>query len=118
MNQANVLTYKGYAARVEFDPDDAIFIGHLAGINDVVGFHADTVSDLIGAFHRAVDDYTETCRQVGKTAERPYSGKVMLRVSPETHARAALAAQLSGKSLNQWGEEALRAAAEELDVVR
>jgi predicted HicB family RNase H-like nuclease len=31
---------------------------------------------------------------------------------PETHARAALAAQLAGMSLNQWGEQALRQAAE------
>ena len=35
----------------------------------------------------------------------------MLRVKPEVHARAALAAQLSGKSMNQWSEEALASAA-------
>ena len=43
--------------------------------------------------------------------ERPYSGRMMFRVAPEVHASAALAAQLSGKSLNQWAEEALRDAA-------
>jgi len=37
----------------------------------------------------------------------------MIRVAPETHANAALAAQLAGKSLNQWGEEALRRQAEQ-----
>jgi predicted HicB family RNase H-like nuclease len=31
---------------------------------------------------------------------------------PEVHAQAALAAQLAGKSLNQWAEEALREAVE------
>jgi predicted HicB family RNase H-like nuclease len=31
----------------------------------------------------------------------------MFRVDPSTHARAALAAQLRGLSLNQWAEEAL-----------
>jgi predicted HicB family RNase H-like nuclease len=36
---------------------------------------------------------------------------MMFRVAPEVHASAALAAQLSGKSLNQWAEEALRDAA-------
>ena len=29
----NVMTHKGYAARVEFDADDRIFVGHLAGIS-------------------------------------------------------------------------------------
>jgi predicted HicB family RNase H-like nuclease len=53
--------YKGYSARVEFDDEDEIFVGRIAGINDVVGFHADTVEDLKAAFHEAVDDYLATC---------------------------------------------------------
>lgn len=106
------IVYKGYAATVEFDPDDEIFVGRLAGINDIVGFHADSVADLKAAFHEAVDDYVEACAKVGKPAERPYSGKVMFRVRPEVHAKAALAAQLAGKSLNQWAEETLSAAAD------
>ena len=105
-------SYKGYTARVEFDAEDEIFVGRLAGVNDVVGFHADTVEGLKAAFHEAVDDYLATCQKAGKSPERPFSGRVMFRIAPETHARAALAAQLSGKSLNQWAEEALREAAE------
>jgi predicted HicB family RNase H-like nuclease len=108
----NIMTYKGYMARVEFDATDGIFIGHIAGIADIIGFHADNVADLIRAFHEAVDDYVEACRSAGKSPNKPYSGKLMLRVSPETHASAALASQLAGKSLNQWGEEALRRQAE------
>jgi predicted HicB family RNase H-like nuclease len=108
----NVMSYKGYMARVEYDATDELFIGRLAGINDVVGFHADTVDGLKAAFHEAVDDYLSTCGKVGKTPERPFSGRVMFRVAPEVHAQAALAAQLAGKSLNQWAEEALKDAAE------
>ena len=107
----NVLTHRGYVGRVEFDPEDDLFVGRLVGINDVVGFHAADVAGLKRAFQEAADDYLATCEKLGKDAERPYSGRVMFRVSPEVHAQAALAAQLSGKSLNQWGEEALRAAA-------
>ena len=57
-----------------------------------------------------MDDYLETCRITGKLPERPYSGKLMFRVDPALHAKAARAAELAGKSLNQWGEEALRSA--------
>jgi predicted HicB family RNase H-like nuclease len=39
------------------------------------------------------------------------SGKLMLRVSPEIHARALAVAKASGKSLNQWAEEVLNKAA-------
>lgn len=112
MSATNVMTYKGYAARVEFDAADELFVGHLAGLNDVVGFHSETTAGLKNAFHDAVDDYIATCEKAGKPAEKPYSGKMMLRVAPEVHARAALAAQLSGKSMNQWGEEVILAAAQ------
>jgi len=106
------MSYKGYAARVEYDAADEIFVGRIAGINDVVGFHADSVEGLKSAFREAIEDYVETCRKSGKKPEKPFSGRVMFRIPPEVHARAALAAQLSGKSLNQWAEEALREAAE------
>ncbi len=108
----NVLSYNGYSARVEFDGEDRIFVGHIAAINDVVGFHGESVRELEDAFHDAVDDYLATCRKAGKSPEKPYSGKVMFRVEPATHARAALAAQLRGISLNQWAEETIRRQAE------
>lgn len=107
----NVMTHNGYYARVEFDAEDEIFVGHIGGINDVVGFHSDNAAGLRQAFHEAVDDYLATCAAAGKAADKPYSGKVMFRIAPELHARAALAAQMTGKSLNQWAEDALREAA-------
>ena len=104
----STMTYKGYAATVQYDDDDGIFFGRLAGIRDGVGFHADTVADLKAAFREAVDDYVETCAKIGKAPQKPYSGHLMVRVDPAVHARAALAAELSGKSLAKWTEERLR----------
>ncbi len=106
------MNYKGYAARIEFDAEDEIFAGRIAGIRDVIGFHAETVEELKLAFHEAVDDYVAACEKVGKSPQKPYSGNLMLRVAPEVHSRAALAAELAGKSLNQWSEEVLAKAAE------
>lgn len=106
----NILTYKGLSASVEFDAADQILVGRIAGINDVVGFHADTIEALVPAFQEAVDDYLETCAAIGKDPEKSFSGKLMLRVDPVLHRKLALAAELHGKSLNQFGEEALRKA--------
>lgn len=103
----NSLTYAGYASRIEFSSEDECFIGHIAGIKDVVGFHGETVSELKAAFEESVDDYLNTCKKVGKTPQKPYSGKLMLRISPEIHAAVATAAELSGQSINQWVAEAL-----------
>lgn len=107
-----VLTYNGYAASVTVDPDELILVGRLVGIDDVIGFHADSGKELMAAFREAVDDYVEACAKIGKKPQKPYSGNVMFRIDPIVHAQAAMAAQLAGKSLNAWGESALRAAAE------
>jgi predicted HicB family RNase H-like nuclease len=104
------MTYKGYSARIEFDEEDEIFVGRIIGINDVVGFHADNVPNLKSAFREAVDDYLETCADIGKEPQKPYSGKMMFRVNPEVHRKAAIAAELAGKSLNQWAEEVIEEA--------
>lgn len=107
----NAMTYKSYAARVEFDARDNIFVGRIVGIRDIVSFHGETVTELRAAFEEAVDDYVETCAKLGKTPEKPVSGKLMLRVPPEVHGSAVAAAQAAGKSLNQWATEVLREAA-------
>jgi predicted HicB family RNase H-like nuclease len=69
---SNVMTYKGYQARIDYD-DDGVFTGRLAGIRDGVGFHADTVEGLREAFHEAVEDYLATCAKIVKEPQKAYS---------------------------------------------
>jgi predicted HicB family RNase H-like nuclease len=107
----STMTYGGYSALIEYDDEDGIFFGKLAGIRDGVGFHADNVTDLRAAFQEAVDDYIDMCAKIGKSPQKPFSGNLMLRIDPAVHSKAALAAELAGKSLNQWSEEALDKAA-------
>ena len=98
----NTMRHKGYSARVEYSDEDDCLVGHIAGINDIVGFHADSVGELHIVFEEAVEDYLQTCEKLKKSPQKPYSGKILLRVPPETHARIAMAAELHGKSLNSW----------------
>ena len=106
----NTMTHRGYAAHIEYSEEDQAFVGHIAGIRDVVGFHGESVQELRAAFIEAVDDYLETCAKLGRSPQKPYSGKIMLRVDPAIHARAAAAAEAQGKSLNAWAQELLQRA--------
>lgn len=108
----NMMKYQGYAALIEYDEIDRIFVGHLAGIKDIVGFHGSTVDELENAFHESVDNYISISGETGRAAQKPYSGKLMLRVSPCIHAAVATAAQINGKSINQWASEVLDQAAQ------
>ena len=106
----NTMTYKGYAARIEYSSEDGCFVGHVAGIRDVVGFHGDSVSELRSAFEDAVDDLLETYGKLGSEPPRPYSGELTLHIPPEVHASAAVAAEVTGKSVDQWAADLLERA--------
>ena len=105
------MTYKGYTARVEFDGSDEIFVGRVLGINAIIGFHGETVTELRKDFEAAIDFLIEDCKARGIEPEKPASGKIMLRVPPEVHSAALIAAKTSGTSLNQWAVKVLDAAA-------
>ncbi len=101
------MTYKGYAAQIEYSEEDGCFIGHIAGINDIIGFHGESVKKLRAAFKAAVDDYLETCEKLNRLPQKPYSGELLLRVPPEIHAAVAIVAEAKGKSIDQWATETL-----------
>lgn len=103
----NTMTYKGYTARIEFDERDAIIVGRVLGVKAIIGFHGETVAELRADFEAAIDFMLEDCKARGEAPEKPASGKLMLRVPPEVHAAALVAAQAAGKSLNQWAVDIL-----------
>lgn len=95
---------------MEYDERDDILVGRLLGIRSIISSHAERVSELRSEFERAVEDYLEECREEGVKPEKLASGKLLLRVPPEVHGKALVAAQASGKSLNQWAIEVLKSA--------
>jgi predicted HicB family RNase H-like nuclease len=105
------MAYRNYLARVEYDPVDKIFVGHIVGIRDIVGFHGSSVEELESAFHEAVDHYLEVCEKIGQQPQRAYSGNLTLRVPPEVHRAVAVAAEINRQSINQWATDVLRRAA-------
>ena len=59
------------------------------------------------AFEDSVDDYLEWCKEDGVSPEKPYSGRLNLRLAPETHKKAAINAKIKGISLNRFIEKAI-----------
>jgi predicted HicB family RNase H-like nuclease len=103
----NTLTYKGYTASVGFDERDNLFVGRVLGVRDIIGFHGETVAELRADFEAAIDFMLQDCQARGIAPEKPASGKLMLRIPPEVHGAALVAAQAAGTSLNQWAAKVL-----------
>lgn len=105
-----LMEYKGFKARVQYSADDEVFFGRLMGIDDIVTFEGRTVRELKRAMKDAVDFHIEVCEKTGKALKKPFSGKVLLRLPSELHARIAEVAASKGKSINEWGKEVLESA--------
>ncbi len=103
----NTLNYKGYTAKIEFDPEDNILFGNIIGIRDTVGFHGETVTELKDAFYEAVNFYLESCKKAGRDPNKPFSGKFVVRVNSSLHGEIAASAAHAGKSLNKWVADTL-----------
>lgn len=107
-----MMTYKGYVGKVEFDDEAGIFYGEVINLRDVITFQGTSVQDLRQAFQDSVDDYLQFCAQRGEEAEKPFSGKFVVRVSPDVHRELFAKARLADKSLNSLVSEVLQASVE------
>ena len=71
----NTMTYKGYTARIEYDPRDEIFIGRVLRVEDRITFHGTTVGTLRRDFHAAIDHYLADCAARGRAHRNPIRGR-------------------------------------------
>lgn len=108
-----MLTYKGYTAQLEVDPDGGIICGYVIDIKDVLSFHGKTVEEARQAFQIVVEDYLEMCKELGEEPDKPFSGKLPFRTTPEHHREIFIAAKKAGKSINAWMDEVLSEAAKQ-----
>lgn len=99
------LRYKDYQGSVAYE--DGTLLLQILHINDFITTECDRAADAQKAFEALVDDYLATCAQVGKEPNRPFKGSFNVRVSPDLHRRAAIAAAEHGLSLNAWVERAM-----------
>jgi predicted HicB family RNase H-like nuclease len=112
----NILEHKGYAGSVGFSPEDEVFFGQLIGIRDTVSFEGKTVDELKKAFQDAVDDYLDTCKQLGKEPDKVYKGTFNVRVKPSIHRLAVFKSSALNISLNQLVERALEREVKDLSI--
>lgn len=97
-----MLSYKSYVGRVEFDDEADVFHGEIIGIRDVITFQGQSVNEIRQAMEESVDDYLDMCNKHNKQPDKPFSGKLILRLNSELHRKIACAALREGKSINKW----------------
>jgi len=106
----NVMTIGGQQAVIAYDADLEVFRGEFVGLNGGADFYAADVAGLHREGEISLTAFMEECAKRGIEPRKSFSGKFVLRVSPEIHEAAAIAAAARGESLNQWVANAIREA--------
>jgi predicted HicB family RNase H-like nuclease len=101
----NLVRYKDYVGSVDFV--DGKLLIKILYVDDIITTECDRASGAQKAFEDLVDDYIETCAEVGKEPSRPFKGSFNVRVSPSLHRSIVMCSMESGDSMNAWIEKAL-----------
>lgn len=102
-----MIEYKGYRAKVEFDDDAEIFHGEVVDTKDVITFQGKSVREIKKEFKDSVDDYLDFCEARGEEPDKPFSGKFVVRLSPDLHKKIHQESCIANQSLNKWVSQAL-----------
>ena len=111
-----MLSHKGYSGTVKFDADEEIFHGEVSGLRDVVTFQGRSVREIKRAFRDSIDDYLELCEQTGRSPDKPFSGRLIVRMPPELHRALHDLAAADQVSLNRAIVEVLEASLDSAGV--
>ena len=118
LNRRNImdfLEYKGYKGSVEYSKEDDCLFGKVQGLSkDLIVYEGQTLDELRKDFENGIDSYLEGCKADGVVPAKPYSGKLNLRMSSELHSRVAAFVSMTGTTINDFINRAIK---EELDRV-
>ena len=103
----NLIQYKGFVGRIEYDDEASIFHGEVINLRDVITFRGESVQQLRQALQDSVEDYLEFCAARGEEPERPFSGKFIVRIDPELHRQLFILAKKKDTSINKLVSEAV-----------
>ncbi|MGO9374305.1 MAG: type II toxin-antitoxin system HicB family antitoxin [Syntrophobacteraceae bacterium] len=103
----DILRYKGFIGSIEISIEDDCLHGKLLFINDLVTYEARTPNQLQAEFESAVEDYLTTCKELGRSPDKPFKGTFNIRVGSELHQKLAKQAALKHASINDIVKQAL-----------
>lgn len=103
-----MIEYKGYVGVFGYDPAIEVFVGRVIDTRDMIYFEGRSLDELREGMVDAVDTYLALCKKTGTNPDKPYSGKLNVRVSSELHRAVAAAAAAERMSMNDWVTGVLR----------
>ncbi len=98
----SLFKYKGFYGSIEASIRDNCLFGKLEFIEPLISYEGQSVKELEQAFKEAVDDYLSDCERLGREPAKPYKGSFNVRIGPELHKHALVAAKEKNLNLNEF----------------
>ena len=108
-----MIEYKGYVGVFEFDEELGQFHGYVVNTQDVISFYGSSVEELRAELQTSIEEYLAFCAEKGRDPEKPFSGNLSIRTSPDIHRRIAMQAARRRVSMNSFVESVLEKAVSE-----
>lgn len=61
----NKLCYKGFTSTPIYSIEDKVIYGHVDDVYGYISYESETLNGVEHAFREAVDDYLDTCEELG-----------------------------------------------------
>ena len=105
----DLMEYRGYYGDATYSAEDHVFYGKLQGINALVDYSGDSVSELEASFHEAVEDYLIFCEDQEIQPETPLDDTITIQLSPSVRAKVIDISHRRKISINRTIEQAVEA---------
>ncbi|MBF0197056.1 MAG: type II toxin-antitoxin system HicB family antitoxin [Planctomycetes bacterium] len=99
--------YKGYVGTIDYSDDDEVMHGKVINISGLVTYEASNIKQLKKEFVKSVESYLKFCKENGKEAQKPMTGRLTVRLDPQLHLEAVSAAMENHVSLNEFISKAV-----------
>lgn len=96
----NILKINGYSAKISFDSDREYFRGEFIDINGYADFYATDIKGLYDEGEKSLSIFLKACEEDGISPDKSYSGKFILRMSPQLHSKITTIAISEDTAIN------------------
>lgn len=104
----NIMTYKGYWAKINYSEEDECFCGEVEGLTkDSISFEGTTVKELKKDFKEAIDHYLSVCKERNEKPDKQCKGSLNVRLGTDLHCKAKMKSIEQNISINELIKQAV-----------
>jgi len=97
-----MLTYKGFVAQLDYEPETDLIVGEVINAPDVLLFDGDNLLTLKRRFIEVIDDYLSLVKFETLSPVSPFVGRYTICLDPDDQRKVMHAAEREAVGVSHW----------------